>query len=265
MAVHVNKHPIPTAQITVFVFHDNHPLNKAPDLPAETPGTGDGQTDMSGFTVKLEDAGGRYGISAGEAFQDAFGNPLGTTYDDAGNVIGLGSGFIVTGPDGEANFEGLAPGKYGVIVIPPNAVETPPIQATGSARTGSRPTPSRAPSSSTPGSRPTSPAFFAEFGPPGWHAFFGFTKKVANIPPPPPGTTRWRPSAAQVVNNHLSRPPETAFYNGAAFPATTPWVALNANGGTGRGHLGAAPPTTATLKSPTCRPATTSWRSSTTT
>ena len=38
--VYVNQHPIPTAQITVLLFHDNFPLNNAPDLPGETPGTG---------------------------------------------------------------------------------------------------------------------------------------------------------------------------------------------------------------------------------
>ena len=36
-----------------------------------------------------------------------------------------------------------------------------------------------------------------------------------------------------MVNNHLSRPPDTAFYDGAPFPHTTPWVGLNANGGLG--------------------------------
>ena len=33
---------------------------------------------MTGFQIIVEDAGGRYGASAGVQCQDAFGNPLGT-------------------------------------------------------------------------------------------------------------------------------------------------------------------------------------------
>ena len=104
LTVYVQPNPIPTANISVLVFHDNNPINNAPDLPQETPGTEPGQTDMSGFTVKLEDAGGRYGASAGEAFKDAFDNPIGTTYNADGGPMSAdpwGTGFLTTGPDGQ--------------------------------------------------------------------------------------------------------------------------------------------------------------------
>jgi large repetitive protein len=226
VTVYVQKNPIPTAQISVFVFHDNNPINNAPDLPEETPGIGDGQTDMSGFTVKVEDAGGRYGISAGEAFQNAFGHPIGTTYTPGcdPNVGGdsciatLGQGFLLTGPDGQVVFENMAPGKYGVFVIPPagqgwqqtNTIEGKKIIDAWV--------------------KANEPIFFAEFGPPGWHAFFGFTKEFNNIPAPSGVAATIK---GTVVNNHLSRPPDTAFYDGAVPPHTTPWVGLNANGGLG--------------------------------
>ena len=35
--VYVNEHPIETAQITILIFHDNAPINNAPDLPTEDP------------------------------------------------------------------------------------------------------------------------------------------------------------------------------------------------------------------------------------
>jgi len=79
----VNSHPVPTAQISVLVFEDNNPINNAPQLP--------GEMGLEGFDILLEDAGGRYGMSAGQAIQDAFGNPLGTTYN----------------PDGSSPFQGL--------------------------------------------------------------------------------------------------------------------------------------------------------------
>ncbi|MEO6353014.1 MAG: hypothetical protein ABIO64_08040, partial [Burkholderiaceae bacterium] len=79
--VYVNKYPVPTAQISVFVFQDNSPLNAAPDLPQEQ--------GLAGFTIFLTEAGGTYGGSGGQVTQDAFGNPLGTTYkyDCCGQAI----------------------------------------------------------------------------------------------------------------------------------------------------------------------------------
>ncbi len=56
---------------------------------------------MSGFKIIVEDAGGRYGASAGVQSLDAFGNPL-------------CGGSCVTGPDGRLTIKNLAPGKYGI-------------------------------------------------------------------------------------------------------------------------------------------------------
>ena len=71
-----NQLPLPTAQITVFAFHDNNPINNAPD--ATEPG-------LEGFKVIVEDSGGRYGISGGHQLMDAFGNMIGTTYQQNPN------------------------------------------------------------------------------------------------------------------------------------------------------------------------------------
>ena len=137
VTVKVHQHPIPTAQISVRVFHDNAPINDIEDQPNEV--------GLAGFKITLEDAGGRYGISAGAMMMDAFGNPLGTTYDADGNIVKMGSGVVTTDANGDALIQNLAPGKYGVSVVPPRG------------RTGSRPPPSRAPRSTTPGSRPDEP------------------------------------------------------------------------------------------------------------
>jgi len=106
VTVHINRLPLPTAQITVFVFEDNHPINNAPDQPEEL--------GLEGFKVIVEDGGGRYGVSAGVAMMDAFGNPLGTTYDENGNVLVMGNGVLLTGPDGKVTIKNLSPGKYGI-------------------------------------------------------------------------------------------------------------------------------------------------------
>ncbi|MBP2674488.1 MAG: signal peptide protein, partial [Deltaproteobacteria bacterium] len=58
-------YPLPTAQISVLVFHDIMPINSAPDAPAE-PG-------LAGFKILLFE-------QAGQVTVDAFGNNLGSTY-----------------------------------------------------------------------------------------------------------------------------------------------------------------------------------------
>ena len=76
ITVKVHSARVPTAQISVRVFHDNFPINNIEDQPAEQ--------GLAGFKITLEDAGGRYGISAGAMMMDAFGNPLGTVYGGQG-------------------------------------------------------------------------------------------------------------------------------------------------------------------------------------
>ena len=221
--VYVNEHPIPTAQITIFVFEDNNPINNAPDMPQEDPALNGG--DMSGFTVILEDAGGRYGASAGIQTTDAFGNPLGTTYDAAGNPNGFEP--LITGPDGRLTIKNLAPGKYGIQAVPPGGQgwqQTTTIEGTKVIDAWVK---------------ANEPPFFAELGVVNFHVFIGFVKPFNAIPvTDPPSTTT---ITGTIVNQHQSRPPGLAFYNGACFGHTTPWVGLNdMAGGIGSGIYAAA-------------------------
>jgi hypothetical protein len=207
--VYVNQTPLPTAQISIFVFPDTAPINGAPDTPSEDPATNG--TDMSGFKIVLEDGGGRYGASAGIMSTDVYGNPLGTTYNPDGTVLQMGDGTILTGPDGWAHVYNLAQGKYGVQAVPPAGsgwVQTSTIEGTKIIDAWVK---------------PNEPPFFAEFGPPGPHVFIGFTKEFNSIPV----GTNPRNITGTVVNLHMSRPPEYAVYNGLCFGHTTPWVALN--------------------------------------
>ena len=210
VTIYVNQNPIPTAQISIFVFEDNLPINNAPDLPAEH--------GLGGFTIVLEDAGGRYGISAGLQSQDAFGNPLGTSYNPDGSVAMMGTGTIKTDANGMARIKNLAPGKYGISVIPPVGQawqQTSTIEGTKIIDAWVK---------------ANEPAYFQEFGPPGPHVSIGFIRPFADATVLTGGST----ITGQVVNLHLSRPPDYAFYNGAPFEHTTPWVGLNL-GVAGRG------------------------------
>jgi hypothetical protein len=169
--VFLNELPLPTAQITIYVHEDLNPINNVWD---------EGEPGLAGFRIILEDAGGRYGISAGVQSQDAFGNPLGTTYlqncdefgqatdppgtgtffclDPEGNPIVdiAGTGLLLTGPDGSLTIKNLAQANTASSSSRPMPSRVLRVQGTLSVTTGCRRPPSRAPSSLMPGSRPMS-------------------------------------------------------------------------------------------------------------
>ena len=192
VTVTVNSNQVPTAQISIFIFNDNQPVNNAPDLPEET--------GLEGFQIILEDAAGRYGAAGGQLFMDAYGNPIGTTYDAAGNVVQTGPGYVKTGPDGRVTVKNLPPGKYGVLAVPPAGsdwTQTTTIEGTKVIDAWVK---------------ANEPAYFTEFGPPGVHVFIGFVAPTIDTTVLTGGST----ITGQVVNLHNSRPPEYTFYNGNA-------------------------------------------------
>ncbi|HWR98210.1 MAG TPA: SdrD B-like domain-containing protein, partial [Candidatus Methanoperedens sp.] len=222
--VFVTPHPIATAQISIKVFHDIKPTNNTLDV---------GESGLAGFSVLLFD-------TFGQVTMDAFGNPLGTTYrltcDDTGKNPGTGkqpclrndgspivdvmapNGFeILSNAAGEARIKFIPPGKYGIQVVPPPGQgwhQTTTIEGTPTIDAWVR---------------PNEPPFLVEFGPPFWHAFYGFVQDFNNIPPPLPGQTT-APITGQVLKGHLSRPPAITFHAGAP-PSTSPClVALNVIG-----------------------------------
>ncbi|MFA5081991.1 MAG: hypothetical protein WC474_05545 [Hydrogenophilaceae bacterium] len=197
VTVTVNPQPIPTAQISVFAFIDNQPINGAPDLPEEAENGA-----LADFTVLLYEAGGTYGQSGDKVKQDAFGNPIGTKYDAAGNpILPLGDGTLKTGPDGTLLIKNLAPGKYTIQIVPPvgsNWHQTHTIEGTKGIDAWVK---------------PNEPSYFQEFGPPGHHVFIGFVPYFSD-----PALNGSASITGTVVNMHMSRPPEYAFYNGHPVP-----------------------------------------------
>ncbi len=226
VSIVVNKTPIPTAQISVFVFNDNQPINGTPDLPQEL--------GLAGFSITLKEAGGTYGASGGQVTQDAFGNQIGTTYqlctaadvasasfactsvgnprlntDGTGIVAVMGSGFIASGADGVAHIKYLAPAKYTIEVIPPAGSDwhqTSTIEGTKGIDAWVK---------------ANEPSFFQEFGPAGHHVDIGFVNTLNDTSVLSGGST----ITGKVVNQHMSRPPDFAFYNGDPVPNC--WVGLN--------------------------------------
>jgi hypothetical protein len=179
VTVNLNKLPLPTAQISVFVFEDTQLINGAPDLPQER--------GLEGFIVNIREAAGRYGANGELITQDAFGRPLGTIKTDA---------------NGLAIVKNLPPGKYGVTITPPlgegwiqtSTIEgSPTIDAWVKAK---------------------EPPYFAELGVFAHHGEFGFLKAMKDVSILSGGFT----VSGKVVDSHLSRPPDITAYSGPAFP-----------------------------------------------
>jgi len=214
----VRPYPLPTAQMSVRVFVDNHPLNNVPEL--NEPGLPD-------VAIVLEDPGGRYGAIGGVISKDAFNNPLGTTYqldpttgqplldaDGAPIVDVMGDGEIVTDLNGMAIIKYLPQGKFGVITVPPagqgwqqvTTIEGSPVIDAW-----------------VNNNEPTS---FVEFGPPMTHIFVGYTQPVMDAA----ALNGIAVVHGSLGNFHMGRPP---FFQSSALGPAMPnaWVALNTAAG----------------------------------
>ncbi|MEY4375870.1 MAG: hypothetical protein RJB26_420, partial [Pseudomonadota bacterium] len=227
--VSVNPQPLPTSQIFLRAFEDIAPINNVWD---------NGEPNIGGMSVFLYDAGGKL-------LTDVYGNPLGTTYrmvDGVPQILRRGDGTIHTmteaevndperNPDGlavgEALIKYIAPGKYGVQMVPKEGdgwVQTATIEGTRGldmwVKAGE-------------------PRYFAEFGPAGHHGEYGFVRtksfgatgketlrKLRNSSGGGSGYT----ISGQVVNKHMSRPPQYDFF--PAQPQAGCWVGLNDSTGT---------------------------------
>ena len=223
VTVLVNKEPIPYAQISIFTFKDHSPTNGAVD---------GGEVGLGGVQITLEDAGGRYGISAGMMSQDADGNLLTNSLDCFGPG-GSQPGVIISCPDTQENrdaglvgqvlIKNLFPGKYGVIGVPPS----------GGAVTWAQTSTIEGTKVIDAWVKAGEPPFFAEFGPVGVHAFIGFAspEELAAANPGGPNTV-----SGAVTNFHMSRPPDQTLWDSGSYAAlahTRPWVGLNSDAGIG--------------------------------
>jgi len=217
LTVIVNTQPIPTAQLSVIAFEDNNPTNGVPD-PLE-PGLG-------GWTITLEDAGGRYGISGGIMSQDVNGNPLENSLLGTPGCPGTAAaGVILTCPDGTALIKNLPPAKIGVVITaPPGSgtwTQTSTIEGTKLQDNWIK---------------AGEPPFLVEFGAPGFHAFIGFVNPDnTTVPPGPPGQNN-NTITGKVTLQHPERAPSAVAWDSGSYDAlahTRAWVGLNSAAGSG--------------------------------
>ena len=242
----VNSFPIPTAQISIRIFEDNNPVNGAIDLDERFLSHSIINGQKVPFSINLFDPAGQYGMAGGRVTQDAYGNPLGTEYDAAGNIVSMPdttNGFVLT-PDenGYLVVKNLPPGKYGVEVVPPTGPNPgKPLWVQTSTIEGTRTIDAWV--------KANEPEKFVEFGPPGPHVFVGFVRNFDCLSGDPGVVDQFYDAQGQlqgndscegiaanpggatingrIVDNHMSRPVVGGFQfaSGTPFPGCR--VAVN--------------------------------------
>lgn len=262
VVVPVNPLPMKTAQISMFVFEDNAPINGAADAP------GVQESPLCGWEVQVFEAGGTYGASGGRVSTDTFGNLLGTEYngtaaDGTPIVSKPGANQLWTDRNGVVRIKNLSPAKYTLYSIAPPVM--PSVQRCNFADANGNPTnvpiwiPTEAQrtrvdqvvwdngfeippalhgqdqskwhqTTTIEGTwgvdvwvKSGEPTFFKEFGPPGHHVWHGFVRRFKDTSPT--GLNGTASVSGKVVNTHMSRPPGIRFYSGA--PMSACWVGLS--------------------------------------
>lgn len=225
----LHQHPIPSSQISVFVFEDSNSINNVPDAT---------ELGLGGFRVIIIDP-----LGAGAISQDAFGNPLGTTYefdptsgdvmleaDGSPKVMMKGDGNLYTDSNGRVQIKYIPPGKFGVQVIPPMGTHWQ--AGHGSVKTGDK----WNQTSTIEGTltvdawvKANEPAVWVEgFGVGFYHVFFGFVNPANLVwaTNAPPASADNATLTGQLRYNHFGRPPNNQM-NVAGAPVPEGWVGLN--------------------------------------
>jgi len=243
VTVLAQQSPLPTAQLSVFVFEDDNPTNGSIDGVEEQQGLG-------GFQIILVDVAGATGDATGQMTYDMFNMPLtnalvGTidtaTHADmcpisASHIVGM----IITCPElesdgvtrsplaGQALIKNLFPNRFDVFAYAAadreakgeHWLQTSTLEGTPAndafAKAGE-------------------PAYFQEFGAPGFHSFIGFVNpdhiKARNAALGGKNTVK-----GTVTNLHMSRPWSEALSDSQShepIAQSTCYVGANSQNGIG--------------------------------
>jgi FtsP/CotA-like multicopper oxidase with cupredoxin domain len=221
----VNKHPIPLAQMRILVFEDTRAISAVPELPAER--------GLPNFNVIISEIFGH------QAF-DAFGNSLGTTYQqgacsndgtiacaadsdctasatcdanafvfdgDGAPVVATAGELLVTDGNGIVVVKNLQPGDYSVTATPRDGGNW--IQSSSLGGGPGFPVTVRA----------GEPDLFVQGGLLNMHAFLGFVKPFRTLP------TGTGTITGRCVTQRPSHPPLAETFPGP--PLSNCYVGIN--------------------------------------
>ena len=196
--------PYPTAEISVFVFEDDFPLNGEQDTGGGVDALAPNEPGLEGFNIVLLDQTGQFGDPAGQLTYDEFGQPVSNSL--AGTIdplTGLDAcpisksstdalvGVIVTCPKYEAGVDGsgnrvLSPlaGHAVIANMYPGLYEvhtTPGADRTARGEEWLQTNTLDGTKDIEAFIKADEPAYFQEFGPGGYHVAVGFANpKIIN-------------------------------------------------------------------------------------
>jgi hypothetical protein len=253
VTVNLQQTPQPTATVTAFVFEDDYPLNGEPDTGGGVDANPTLEVPLGDFQIEIWDTAGGIGDNTGQMTYDMFNMPLtnalnGTIDPSNGNDAcpisktgGVAIGVIIVCPQfesdgktqspltGQVVVKNLMQGKFGIVVHPSAARE-----ANGEEwlQTNSLDGGHFLDSFIKVGE----PPYFTEFGPAGYHVFFGMANpKIINARlaaicsgnPLPDPTVPFAPPCrnvikGQVTSLHQSRSPNEQLYSSGVFAQGDP-------------------------------------------
>jgi hypothetical protein len=268
VTVLVPKNPLPPGQMSFFVFEDNNPTNG--DVDDNEPGLG-------GFEIVIYDTRGSSGDQAGQITYDLFNQPL---TNALANIAGTGTdgnkyaNLCPTTPNGAQAPVGVIYTCLPVIVkgqdvspytgmalvknVIPGRIDVQAHAAAYREAAGEQWI-QVSTLEGTPNNdsfvHPGEPAYWQEFGPPGFHAFIGFMNP-AHIAATNKATAAAQPKntpfvtvTGRATNLHMDRPPQAKLNNSctdangklnsdtscarAALNYTNCYATLNSQSGTG--------------------------------
>jgi hypothetical protein len=243
LLISAQPNPLLTAQLTVFVFEDDAPLNGEHDV-----GGNNNEPGLGGFQVELWDEMAQSGDFTGQMTYDIFNMPLSnslngtidpltghnacpvgaTAPDSNGNPNQVASGMIIVCPQfeddgvtpsplaGNALIKNLMPGRFGVIVHPSAAREAAgEVWYQTNTLDGSHFLDSFV--------KVGEPAYFQEYGPGGWHVFMGMANpavinaRKSALCNGPAAVSCNNTIKGQVSNLHENRAPDETLYDSGVF------------------------------------------------
>ena len=240
----LQPNPLLTAQLTIFVFEDDAPLNGEHDV-----GGNNNEPALGGFQVELWDEMAQAGDFTGQMTYDIFNMPLSNSLNgtidpltgrnacpvgataphNSGNLNQVASGMVIICPQyeddgvtpsplaGNALIKNLMPGRFGVIVHPSAAREAAgEVWYQTNTLDGTHFLDSFI--------KVGEPAYFQEYGPGGYHVFMGMANpavinaRKAGFCNGPPAVSCNNTIQGQVSNLHENRAPDETLFDSGVFP-----------------------------------------------
>ncbi len=242
--------PLPPAQISVFVYEDDYPLNGENDAGGGVDILAPNEAGLGSFNIVLLDQGGQFGDANGQATYDMFNMPLSNslagTLDPStklnacpitSNPDGI-VGMITTCPEYESDGKTKSPlaGQAVVRNLYPGLYEPYAAPAADRIARGEEWLQTNTLDGGKPHEafvRPGEPSFFQEFGPGGFHVQIGFANpKIINdrrsnsagtglcdAVPAGGGLACNSSLSGQVHGDHMSRTPDERTYDSGSYDA----------------------------------------------